>query len=85
MPDLARVGIQTCGDFRAMMTRVRRQLLKIDRDRLAPWEIRYMSESFGEAFVKDAVRRQYWFAFPGLVRVAIDVRFGEQADPAKAE
>ena len=44
-----------------------------------------MSESFGEAFVKDAVRRQYWFAFPGLVRVAIDVRFGEQADPAKAE
>ena len=83
--ELARVGIRTCGEFRAMMTSVRRQLLKIDRDRLAPWEIRHMSESFGESFVKEAVRRQYWFAFPGLVRVAIDVRFGEQVDPAQAE
>lgn len=83
--ELARVGIRTRGEFRAMMTSVRRQLLKIDRDRLAPWEVRHMSESFGESFVKDAVRRQYWFAFPGLVRVAIDVRFGEQVDPAQAE
>ena len=39
-----------------------------------------MSESFGESFVKDAVRRQYWFAYPGLVRVAIEMRFGEQDD-----
>lgn len=80
VPELARVGIQKCGPFRAMMTNVRRQLLQIDRDRLAPWEIRHMSESFGEAFVKDAVRRQYWFAYPGLVRVAIEMRFGEQDD-----
>lgn len=85
VPELARVGIRTCGEFRAMMTGARRQLLKIDRDRLNPWEVRHMSESFGESFVKDAVRRQYWFAFPGLVRVAIDVRFGEQVDPAQAE
>jgi hypothetical protein len=83
--ELARVGIRTCGEFRTMMTSVRRQLLKIDRDPLAPWEIRHMSESFGESFVKDAVRRQYWFAFPGLVRVAIDVCFGEQVDSAQAE
>lgn len=37
-----------------------------------------MCESFGETFVKDAMRRQYWFALPGLVRVAIEIRYGEQ-------
>jgi hypothetical protein len=77
MPELARVGIRTSGSFQSLMTGVRRQVLRVDRDPLAPWEIRHMSESFGEAFVKDAVRRQYWFAFPGLVRVAMEMRFGE--------
>ncbi len=82
VPELQRVGICTCGKFRSFMTSLRRQLLKIDRDPLAAWEIRHLSESFGETFVKDAVRRQYWFAFSALVRVAIVIRYGEQADDA---
>lgn len=38
-----------------------------------------MAEQFGAEFVRDAVRRQYWFAFPGLVRNAAELEFGEQA------
>lgn len=78
VPELQRVGIRTCGKFKSLMTGLRRRLLKIDRDPLAAWEVRHMCESFGETFVKDAMRRQYWFALAGLVRVAIEIRYGEQ-------
>ena len=79
VPELARFGITTVGHFQKLMKKHRRRLLTIDRDPLAPWEIRHMSESFGESFVKDAVRRQYWFAYPGLVRTAAELEFGEEA------
>ncbi|WP_338846311.1 hypothetical protein V8J88_21445 [Massilia sp. W12] len=79
VPELAKFGVCTVGKFIKLMKKHKRTLLKIDRDRLAPWEIRHFSESFGESFVKDAVRRQYWFAYPGLVRNAAELEFGEEA------
>lgn len=80
VPELARFHITTLGQFRSLMTRHRRKLLSIDRDRLAPWEVRHFSESFGESFVKDAIRRQYWFAYPALVRAAAELEFGQEAE-----
>ena len=80
VPELSAVGIRKVGDFRRLMLKHRLPLLRGDRDRLAPWEQRNYSEMFGEAFVKDAVRRQYWFAFPALVRIAVEMEFGEGAE-----
>ena len=77
--ELARFGITTTGKFHRLMTKHRKMLLSIDRDRLAPWEERHFAEDFGKVFVKDAVRRQYWFAYPGLVRTAAELEFGEEA------
>lgn len=79
VPELARFGIETGGEFIKLMKRHRRQLRAIDSERLTPWEIQHFAESFGEAFVKDAVRRCYWFAYPALVRVAMEMEFGEEA------
>ena len=53
--------------------------LRIDRDRLSPAEERQYAEWLGASFVADAVRRQYWFAYPGLVRIAAELEFGETA------
>ena len=58
--ELQRFGVTSIGRFRALMKKHRRVLIEIDRDRLEPWEIKHFSESFGEAAVKDALRRQYW-------------------------
>jgi hypothetical protein len=79
VPELARFGITTVGRFRKLVLKHRKQLLRIDRDSLAPWEQRAYAEDFGEKFVKDATRRQYWFAYPGLVRIAAELEFGEEA------
>jgi hypothetical protein len=79
VPELARFGIMTIGKFKSLMTKHRRELLRMDRDPLALFEIRMFSEDYGRAHVMDTVRRQYWFAYPGLVRVAIEMEFGEDA------
>lgn len=79
VPELARFGITTLGGFRALMTKHRRALLRVDRDRLSPRERLMFAEHFGESFVRDATRRQYWFAYPALVRIAAEMEFGERA------
>jgi hypothetical protein len=77
--ELAKFGILNRGKFSKLMKRHRRELLRIDRERLAPWEIKYFSEWFGEASVKDGLRRQYWFALPAMIRIAMELQFGEDA------
>lgn len=77
--ELVRFGITSVGDFKRLMTRHRRALLRLDRSRLSNWERRDAIAEYGEAFVADATRRQYWFAYPALVRTAVEFEFGEAA------
>lgn len=80
--ELGAQGITSRAKFSGLIKRHRRSLLDIDRSRLAPWEERFFCEEFGEEFVKDALRRQYWFAFPALIRIAMELEFGEPAPAA---
>ncbi len=79
VPELAALGIRTLGEFKGLMKKHRRQLIAIDRDRLCSHEQSFYAESFGKEFVKDALRRQYWFAYPALVRIAAEIEFGPSA------
>lgn len=79
VPELARFGITTLGSFRSLMTRHRRALLRTDREPLFPAERKMFAEEYGEEFIRDTERRQYWFAYPALVRTAAEMEFGEVA------
>jgi hypothetical protein len=75
--ELAERGITSRARFSRLVKKHRRSLVGIDRSRLSYGEVRFFCQEFGEAFVKDALRRQYWFAFPALVRIAMELEFGE--------
>lgn len=79
VPELARFGVTSAGDFKRLMTKHRRALLRLDRSRLSAWERRNFTEEYGGEFVNDAIRRQYWYAYPALVRTAAEFEFGEAA------
>ena len=79
VPELARLGIVSAGEFKRLMTRHRRTLLRLDRSRLSAGELHNTISEYGKAFVTDAVRRQYWFAYPALVRTAVEIQFGEDS------
>ena len=40
----------------------------------------YLPEVYGREHVRDAIRRQYWWAYPALVRTAMEMEFGEAAE-----
>ena len=79
VPELARFGVRTTGQFELLMKRHRRRLLAIDRSRMDEWHKEYYAKEFG-ANVKDAERRQYWFAYPALVRTAAELQWGKAAE-----
>ncbi len=80
VPELDRFGVRTVGAFERLMKRHRRELLAIDRSPIDEWHTRYYSREFGEAEVKDKLRRQFWFAYPALVRIAAELEWGEAAE-----
>jgi hypothetical protein len=79
VPELSRFGVISVGNFKRLMTRHRRALLRLDRSRLSVWERRGAMDEYGREFVTDAIRCQYWFAYPALVRIAAEFEFGEAA------
>ena len=80
VPELAKFSILTRGRFKAFMTHHRRELLAIDRSPLSAREQRWRYADCGETFVRDATRRQFWFALPALVRTATELKFGQAAE-----
>ncbi len=79
LPELARWGITTRGRLQRLMKKHRRALLNDDKSRLSLKEQRFYAELFGMRHTQDAVRRQYWFAYPAFVRKALKSEFGEAA------
>jgi len=63
----------------AFMTHYRKRLMRIDNEPLDAWHERYYRSELGDQFVSDAVRRQYWFAYPALIRIALELKFGDEA------
>jgi len=77
VPELTRFGVITVGRFERLMKRHRRQLLVIDQSPMNTEYIEFARECGAD--IKDAVRRDYWFAYPALVRTAAELEWGEAA------
>lgn len=79
LPELARFEITTRGQLKRLLTKHRRALLADDRSRLSTAEQKYFGDWFGTEFTKDAIKRHFWFAYPGFVRNALEREFGDVA------
>nr|WP_298118390.1 hypothetical protein [uncultured Pseudomonas sp.] len=61
----------------AMLNKHRKKVLEIDRSPMDQWHQRMYSSEMGAEKFNDFIRRQYWFAYPGLLRLALELEFGE--------
>jgi hypothetical protein len=71
-------GVLTKGQFRKLMLKHRRTLIEADREPLTPQMERLMRNEDGDANVADRLRRQYWFSWEALTRLALELEFGER-------
>ena len=76
--ELNEFSITTKIQLRLLLKKHRRQLIAIDKEPLDKVHQRLYREDLGDEEYLDAIRRQYWFCYPALVRMAMEIEFGDE-------
>ena len=76
--ELTQFSIFTKLELRQLMKKHRRRIVQIDRDPIGKSHEPFLRETLGETRFRDMIRRQYWFGKPAIVRLALEIEFGEQ-------
>jgi hypothetical protein len=69
-------GVLSIRQFRKLMLKHRRALLEADREPLSPQMEKIYRNEWGDSLVADRLRRQYWFGWEALTRLALEFEFG---------
>ena len=78
-PELARFGIRNLKEFRRLMKKHRRTLLADEKFVLSQAEIDYLRSDVWLQGIS-SFERKTWYAYPGLVRNALELEYGEIAN-----
>lgn len=79
VPELVRFGITTRSQLKRVLTRHRRELMRMDRAPFDEVERAIFDDWYGADVMSKYIRRQYFFAYPAFVRNAMELEFGEVA------
>ncbi len=71
-------GILTRAQFRALLLRHRRALIAADRGPLTAQDERMCRADWGDTVVSERLRRQFWFSWDAMTRVALKFEFGDK-------
>jgi hypothetical protein len=70
-------GITTEEQFDEMLHRRAEEVMEIDRSPMSEDDIRMHTEDSGEEFVAKRLREGFWFSYPALLRIALELEFGK--------
>ena len=63
---------------RLFLKKYRRKLLQIDKEPLDSCHQKLYREDLGDQEYFDATRRQCWFSYPALIRIAMEIELGDK-------
>ena len=70
-------GIATVEQLTSLLHKRAEEVMEIDRSPMNESDIRMHSEDSGEEFVANRLREGFWFSYPGLLRVALELEYGK--------
>ena len=76
--ELRDFGINTNKQLRLLLKKHRKQIITIDRSPIDAYHQKMYAEEMGAEKFNDHMRKQYWFAYPGFLRIALELEFGEK-------
>ncbi len=76
--ELVEFGIITKKETSLFLKRHRRWILEGEKSKLDKFHEKFYREELGEKQYSEAIRRQFWFAYPAMVRIALEREFGER-------
>jgi hypothetical protein len=77
LEELRAFGIATEEHLDEMLHRRAEEVMEIDRSPMSETDIRMHSEDSGEEFVANRLRDGFWFSYPALLRIALELEFGK--------
>lgn len=78
LKELRDFSINTNKQLRLLLKKHRKQIIEIDRSPIDSYHQKMYREEMGCAEFNDHMRRSYWFEFPALLRLALELEFGER-------
>jgi hypothetical protein len=77
LAELRAFGISTEEQLDQLLYRRAEEVMEIDRSPMSESDIRMHSEDSGELFVANRLREGFWFSYPALLRIALELEFGK--------
>jgi hypothetical protein len=78
LKELLDFGVDTVEKFRNLMTRHRERLLEIDSEPLDDQNLKWYREDNTIENLELKIEKGFWFAFPGLIRIGLELEFGKK-------
>jgi bifunctional DNA-binding transcriptional regulator/antitoxin component of YhaV-PrlF toxin-antitoxin module len=77
LSELREFGIGTEEQLDELLRRRAEEIMEIDRSPMSESDMRMHSEDSGEEFVANRLREGFWFSYPALLRIALELEFGK--------
>jgi len=78
LKELLDFGIETVGKFKILMIKHKDRLLEIDSEPLDDQHIKWYREDNTIENLELKIEKGFWFAFPALIRIGLELEFGEK-------
>lgn len=78
LKELVDFGIETKEQFHDLLTKHKDEIMELDADMFDEDEVEWLAEEFGRAYMEDKVKNKYWFAYQGILRLALELEFGDK-------
>lgn len=77
LQELLEFDVNTKVKLLNLIVKHREAVLKIDEKDIDDYHIKLYSKEYGEDYVKTRLKNKFWFAYPALLRIILELEFGE--------
>jgi hypothetical protein len=70
-------GVETEDQLAALLQKRAEEVMEIDRSPMTEFDIRMHAEAAGAESVAKRLREGFWFSYPGLLRIALELEYGQ--------
>jgi len=60
-----------------LIVKHRDDVLNIDKEPLDDFHVKHYKSEYGRGYVEDRITNNFWFAYPALLRIILELEFGE--------
>lgn len=78
LQELKEFNVNSVQHFKLLMKKHKDRILEIDAQPIDPQHYKWYNEDPNFQNLKEMIQKGYWFAFPAIIRLALELEFGDK-------